>query len=49
MQWDEDKYGLEYDLANMNVVATSDFNMGAMENKGMIMCANYSREQIVGS
>lgn len=35
MKWDEDKYGLEYDLANMNIVAVNDFNMGAMENKGL--------------
>ena len=35
MQWDEDTYGLEYDLDVFNIVAVSDFNMGAMENKGL--------------
>jgi aminopeptidase N len=35
MQWDEDKYGLEYDLDVFNIAAVSDFNMGAMENKGL--------------
>jgi aminopeptidase N len=35
MQWDEDRFGLEYDLGIYNIVATSDFNMGAMENKGL--------------
>ena len=35
MKWDEDKYGLEYDLSIFNVVAVNDFNMGAMENKGL--------------
>jgi aminopeptidase N len=33
MKWDEDKYGLEYDLDIMNIVAVDSFNMGAMENK----------------
>ena len=33
MKWDEDKYGLEYDLDLYNIVAVNDFNMGAMENK----------------
>ena len=33
MKWDEDKYGLEYDLNLFNVVAIESFNMGAMENK----------------
>ncbi len=33
MKWDEDTYGLEYDLDVYNIVAVSDFNMGAMENK----------------
>ena len=33
MRWDEDKYGLEYDLGIYNIVATDSFNMGAMENK----------------
>ncbi|MCF6262599.1 MAG: aminopeptidase N [Xanthomonadales bacterium] len=35
MQWDEQTYGLEYDLDHYNIVATNDFNMGAMENKGL--------------
>ncbi len=33
--WDEEKYGCEYDLDVFNIVAVSDFNMGAMENKGL--------------
>jgi len=35
MQWDEDVYGLEYDLDLFMIVAVRDFNMGAMENKGL--------------
>mmetsp|Transcript_6581 Transcript_6581/g.9655 ORF Transcript_6581/g.9655 Transcript_6581/m.9655 type:complete len:984 (-) Transcript_6581:270-3221(-) len=35
MKWDEDVYGLEYDLDLFNIVAVNDFNMGAMENKGL--------------
>jgi aminopeptidase N len=35
IRWDEDKYGLELDLDRFMIVATSDFNMGAMENKGL--------------
>jgi aminopeptidase N len=35
MAWDEEVYGREYDLDVFNVVAVSDFNMGAMENKGL--------------
>jgi aminopeptidase N len=35
MKWDEDIFGREYDLDTFNVVAVSDFNMGAMENKGL--------------
>ncbi|MCP3915356.1 MAG: aminopeptidase N [bacterium] len=35
MKWDEDVFGLEYDLDIYMVVAVSDFNMGAMENKGL--------------
>jgi aminopeptidase N len=35
MRWDEDKYSCEYDLDVFNIVAVSDFNMGAMENKGL--------------
>ena len=37
-QWDEDRYGLEYDLDVYNIVDVSDFNMGAMENKGLNIC-----------
>lgn len=33
MKWDEDSFGLEYDLDLYNIVAVNDFNMGAMENK----------------
>ncbi len=35
MKWDEERFGLEYDLDVFNIVAVSDFNMGAMENKGL--------------
>mgnify|MGYP000437702227 CR=1 FL=1 len=35
MQWDEEKYGREYDLSLYNIVAVDSFNMGAMENKGL--------------
>jgi aminopeptidase N len=35
MKWDEDVYGLEYDLDIFNIVAVSDFNSGAMENKSL--------------
>lgn len=35
MTWDEEVYGREYDLDVFNIVAVSDFNMGAMENKGL--------------
>ena len=35
MRWDEEVYGLEYDLDLYMVVAVDDFNMGAMENKGL--------------
>ncbi|MBU2958807.1 aminopeptidase N [Paracoccus sp. 1_MG-2023] len=35
MRWDEDVYGREYDLDVFNIVAVDDFNMGAMENKGL--------------
>jgi aminopeptidase N len=35
MAWDEQVYGREYDLDVFNIVAVSDFNMGAMENKGL--------------
>uniref|UniRef100_UPI0025DA2147 aminopeptidase N n=1 Tax=uncultured Sphingomonas sp. TaxID=158754 RepID=UPI0025DA2147 len=33
--WDEREYGREYDLDRFNIVAVSDFNFGAMENKGL--------------
>ena len=33
--WDENRFGLELDLDRFMIVATSDFNMGAMENKGL--------------
>lgn len=35
MKWDEDTFGLEYDLDIYMIVAVSSFNMGAMENKGL--------------
>ena len=35
MRWDEEVYGREYDLDVFNIAAVSDFNMGAMENKGL--------------
>ncbi len=35
MKWDEEVYGLEYDLDLFMIVAVDDFNMGAMENKGL--------------
>ena len=35
MAWDEKVYGREYDLDQFNIVAVSDFNMGAMENKSL--------------
>ncbi len=35
IRWDEKKYGLELDLDRFMIVATDDFNMGAMENKGL--------------
>jgi aminopeptidase N len=35
MRWDEERFGLEYDLDLFNIVAVSDFNMGAMENKSL--------------
>jgi aminopeptidase N len=35
MAWDEREYGREYDLDRFNIVAVSDFNFGAMENKGL--------------
>jgi aminopeptidase N len=35
IKWDEEVYGREYDLDVFNIVAVDDFNMGAMENKGL--------------
>ncbi|HET6719742.1 MAG TPA: M1 family aminopeptidase, partial [Rhodocyclaceae bacterium] len=35
MKWDEDTFGLEMDLDHYMIVAVGDFNMGAMENKGL--------------
>jgi aminopeptidase N len=35
MTWDEQRYGLEYDLDEYNIVAVRHFNMGAMENKSL--------------
>ncbi len=35
MKWDEDVFGLAYDLSIYMIVAVGDFNMGAMENKGL--------------
>jgi aminopeptidase N len=35
IHWDEERYGLELDLDRFMIVAVSDFNMGAMENKGL--------------
>ncbi|MGY6553768.1 MAG: aminopeptidase N [Wenzhouxiangella sp.] len=35
MRWDEERFGLEYDLDVYHIVATHDFNMGAMENKSL--------------
>ncbi|MCB1192773.1 MAG: aminopeptidase N [Leptospiraceae bacterium] len=35
MRWDEEVFGLEYDLDTYMIVAVNDFNMGAMENKGL--------------
>ncbi len=35
MAWDESRFGLSYDLDVFNIVAVDDFNMGAMENKGL--------------
>ena len=35
MRWDEERFGREYDLDRFMIVAVDDFNMGAMENKGL--------------
>ncbi len=37
MKWDEEKYGLEYDLDTLHLIGLEKFNMGAMENKGAIV------------
>jgi len=44
MAWDEEQYGLEYDLDVYNVVSVADHNFGAMENKGLTI---YSPASIV--
>ncbi len=42
MKWDEERFGLEYDLDIFMIVAVNDFNFGAMENKGLnIFNSNY--------
>src|SRR4030088_3531225 len=38
MAWDEETFGCEYDLDTFMIGAVSDFNMGAMENKGLNFC-----------
>ncbi|MGH8802964.1 MAG: M1 family aminopeptidase, partial [Casimicrobiaceae bacterium] len=35
MRWDEERYGREYDLDTFTIFCADDFNMGAMENKGL--------------
>lgn len=35
MKWDEEAFGREYDLKEFNIACVSDFNAGAMENKGL--------------
>src|SRR5437762_13298305 len=35
MRWDEERYGREYDLDTFMIFCADDFNMGAMENKGL--------------
>lgn len=43
IRWDEERWGLELDLDNFKIVATNDFNFGAMENKGLnIFNAKYA-------
>src|SRR6266568_3085506 len=44
--WDEARFGLSLDLERFMIVATSDFNMGAMENKGLNIFSNI--ESVVG-
>ena len=43
MKWDEDTFGLEYDLNRFSIVAVSHFNFGAMENVGLI---TYNEKQV---
>ncbi len=50
MRWDEEAFGREYDLDIFMIVAVSDFNMGAMENKGLNifndkLCAGLARHR----
>ena len=45
-RWEEEKYGLEYDLDAYRIVATDDFNFGAMENKGLNI---FNSKCLVGS
>ena len=53
MEWDEQKYGREYDLDLYQIVATDDFNSGAMENKSLNIfnseCILASKETTVDS
>lgn len=46
MRWDEDAYGLEYDLAVLNIAVMRGYPGGAMENKGLNL---YSTESFLGS
>ncbi len=46
MRWDEQAYGREYDLDIFMIVAVSDFNMGAMENKGLNIFNRHSPDDI---
>ena len=42
MRWDEERFGLEYDLDIYMIVAVDSFNMGAMENKGLFNSAAFA-------
>ncbi|KAF5730011.1 puromycin-sensitive aminopeptidase isoform X1 [Tripterygium wilfordii] len=46
MKWDEDVFGLEYDLDLFNIVAVPDFNMGAMENKSLNYFHNWTGNRV---
>src|SRR3546814_13913146 len=46
MAWDERVYGREYDLDQFNIVAVSDFNFGAMENKSLKIGRASCRERV---